>query len=439
MDDYTNTPPTYGGVTPLHLAAISGNLRAVTCLHGNGACVNLSTDLGDSPLFEACFEGHVGVVSYLVEEAGGDFDVCNQRGASCLMIAAYNDKPDVIKYVIDHSDVIDHVDKDWRNALFYAVASGRLDTVLYLVDQGVKVVPDYQRTNLLMEAVLQNQSEIVEYLAQYSHLVDLDVDELDQAGRNVLFYLMDHGTTEMLELLLTLGVSIEPANDGRTLLMSAALKGNDVLIRYLVEHADKLGLNLNEKDERGRNCLFYCITGSTTDMLEFLINNGVNVENTTDDVTLIMQAVAKNRPEMLVSLIHNVEELDYDVNSRDKDGWNALLYAAASGHLHLFKILAANGAQCHPAVDGRTVLMQAASKGDVSMLRYVLDYNQFFVVYLHQRDEDGWNALFYSIQGTSTPGGGDPKTKMNEHMWAEICSRMRHLRPQISKFSGGTL
>ena len=188
-----------------------------------------------------------------------------------------------------------------------------------------------------MEATLHGQEEIMRYLVNFNTLLGFEIDDLDDAGRNVLFYLVEHKNMDLLEFLLNCGVLIEPANDGRTLIMTAALKNNEVLIKYLVENADKLGLDINEKDGKGRNCLFYCITGSTIAIFQYLMTKGVPIQTGSDGVTLMMQAVAKNKADFLHHLIDNSEVYGLGIDTRDKDGWNAMLYAVASGHLHLFK------------------------------------------------------------------------------------------------------
>ena len=138
VDDTTNNPRGYGDVTALHLAALAGKVKMVTSLVTNGAGVNKQTTLGDTPLFEACFEGHLSVVKYLVE-VGADLSIPNNRKTTCLMIASYADNADVIKYLIQKNLDVNAVDIEGRNAMFYTAAGGRLDTLIFLFDNGCQV------------------------------------------------------------------------------------------------------------------------------------------------------------------------------------------------------------------------------------------------------------------------------------------------------------
>ena len=83
------------------------------------------------------------------------------------------------------------------------------------------------------------------------------------------------------------------------------------------------------------------------------------------------------------------------------------------------RVLSSHGAQCYPAEDGRTVVMQAAAKGDISLLRHILDNTNQHMVYVHQSDLDGWNALFYAVQGK----------RAHAFLPCRLCHRCRPLAP----------
>ena len=137
-------------------------------------------------------------------------------------------------------------------------------------------------------------------------------------------------------------------------------------------------------------------------MFDYLVNNGVKIEPSSDGITPLMQSVAKNKYDFTYHLLERKDDFlfsDIDVNAKDKDGWTPVLYAIAGGHLNVFELLASHGATFEPAADGRTILMQASAKGDISLLRYICHNSKDYKVYPNQKDIDGWNALFYTIQG----------------------------------------
>ncbi len=57
----------------------------------------------------------------------------------------------------------------------------------------------------------------------------------------------------------------------------------------LHDDRDELLLDLNEVDGKGRNALFYCITGSDVTMLDRLVAAGVKVAPSTEGITVLMQ------------------------------------------------------------------------------------------------------------------------------------------------------
>ena len=134
-----------------------------------------------------------------------------------------------------------------------------------------------------------------------------------------------------------------------------------------------------------------------------LLDHGANVDaKENDGITPLMQSVAKNKYEFTQHLLEKREDYlfsDIDIDARDKDGWSPVLYSIAGGHLAVFNLLMENGAQCLPAADGRTILMQAAAKGDIKLIRHIVEKSKEYRVYPNQRDLDGWNCLFYTIQG----------------------------------------
>ena len=65
--------------TPLHLAARSGDARAIAALADGGADPNARNEYGRTPLHHAAWEGHAAAVDAL-REAGADPDARDENG-----------------------------------------------------------------------------------------------------------------------------------------------------------------------------------------------------------------------------------------------------------------------------------------------------------------------------------------------------------------------
>ena len=61
------------------------------------------------------------------------------------MISSYADRPLVVKCLVEAGCPLNARDGQGRNALFYSVAAGKVDTLAYLLDQGAEVVTDRHR------------------------------------------------------------------------------------------------------------------------------------------------------------------------------------------------------------------------------------------------------------------------------------------------------
>ena len=331
------------------------------------------------------------------------------------MIATFADHVDVVKLLTESGNnraataaavrrrpkVVDAVDRNGRNVLFYAVSEGRLDTLLYLLDAGVRASPDRRRVNVLMEAAGHGHVELVRRIVAIRRSLDIRLDDDDESGWNALFYALNSPVESgVLALLIDAGVPIRRSADGRTLLMVAAIRNYAGVVEYLAENADRFGIDLPERDPLGRNALFYAVTGGDRAVVDALWAAGVPAEPSYAGVTVLMQAAAKQRRALLRHLCERATEFGVDVGALDANGWNVAMYATASGQLDLLETVTGYGAECRPsAVDGRTPLMQAAVDGDAAFLEYFLANYKEFGMGVDQLDFEGKNALHYTVQG----------------------------------------
>lgn len=89
------------GETPLHLAAIKGDVEAVNELLEQGADPNLKDNAGWTPLHEACNLGHLAVVKVLVTR-GALLNTPGYENDSPLHDAVRNGHADIVKLLLQH-------------------------------------------------------------------------------------------------------------------------------------------------------------------------------------------------------------------------------------------------------------------------------------------------------------------------------------------------
>ncbi|PQP98807.1 hypothetical protein Pyn_35571 [Prunus yedoensis var. nudiflora] len=133
------------GWTPLHYAALKGNLEATELLllgkHDGSASYMLDKS-GMSALHVAAFAGHEEVMEKLIRRHPDICDLVNHKGQTALHIAVLAGQETVVKYILKEPNlagIIHEKDQDGNTALHLAainqdykimkllVADGRLD------------------------------------------------------------------------------------------------------------------------------------------------------------------------------------------------------------------------------------------------------------------------------------------------------------------------
>lgn len=146
-------------VSPIWVAAVSGNLDIVKLLIDYGANVNSLSDTGSTPLRSVCFlckdddlshldeandsldlfntastsDKYMDIVKLLVEN-GADVAKPNFNGGTCLINSLHNYQ--LTQYILDHGADVNSSDHQSKTALHYAIQDGRLEVVKLLLSHG---------------------------------------------------------------------------------------------------------------------------------------------------------------------------------------------------------------------------------------------------------------------------------------------------------------
>lgn len=164
-----------------------------------------------------------------------------------------------------------------------------------MLDMGVQIEADVDGMTILMEAAYEGHLDMVKYLV--THAIDLRIglNHQDNVHRNALFYAFESSQLSVIQYLIAVGVSLVPADHDKNVLMCACLKGNMAVIEYCLNNLDRLPFKLNDLDDKGRNVLFYAVTGGSSQVLELLITAGAKVQVSPDGINLLMQAAGKKQ------------------------------------------------------------------------------------------------------------------------------------------------
>ncbi|KAK2849669.1 hypothetical protein Q7C36_008452 [Tachysurus vachellii] len=169
------------GETPLHLAAIKGDVETTRELLEQGADPNLKDHAGWTPLHEACNLGHVGVVELLLQQ-GALINTPGYENDSPLHDAVRNGHAAVAKLLLHHGASITVLNIFGLRPVDYA-ATAEMREVLSLVPEALHAVttPVSSPANLLKSPALMKKDVHVTLIG--SKLTAAQQNQLTKAAR----------------------------------------------------------------------------------------------------------------------------------------------------------------------------------------------------------------------------------------------------------------
>ncbi len=134
-----------------------------------------------------------------------------------------------------------------------------------------------------------------------------------------------------------------------------------------VKNAIMSGANVNAKDSDNMTILMFAVAEGRIDMAKLLLQNGADVNAANDDgMTALMGTATLGYTEMAELLLRNGAH----ANAKDEDGMTALMFAASEGHKDTAELLLQNGADVNAKDnDGWTALMFTEDWDTAQLLR----------------------------------------------------------------------
>lgn len=243
----------YKYLESIGLSAKVKTKKGVTPLH------NLASSSIDTKIFD-----------YFIEK-GVDPNTVDNEGNTALLTAAARNKIEAVKYFADKADNIDHADKDGRTALAVAVQSNSGEVVSYLISKGA------------------------------------DVNIKDSKGNNLASYLfasrgIPRDFDAKVASLKNNGFNFKQLQGDNSSVWHLAVSKNNL---GLLKKVSAFGADVNGKDTNGNTPLHYAaMTTDNADILRYLINNGADLQSTTEfgetayDLASENELLAKNKVDL---------------------------------------------------------------------------------------------------------------------------------------------
>ena len=252
------------------------------------------------------------------------------------------------------------------------IQENKLDDIISKLDANPGLI-NYQigdnETCLLQQAILLKKPHIVELFIEKGADINKIIRQIAPLGVAALY-----NCIECVELLLLHGADVN-VNDifGRTPLSIASLKNHIDILKLLLEY----NANIESEDHDGKTALMYAVAGGFEDCVSILLDNGAKIEATDlfnwtplfygieygapiQITELLLKRGAKvnifsilnNTPLQIACKRRNVEFVkklfEYGakqtINTQDKYGTTALMFATANNNFEIVKFLLENGA-----------------------------------------------------------------------------------------------
>ena len=194
----------------------------------------------------------------------------------------------------------------------------------------------------------------------------------------------DHCNTDSLDIYKLVKLGVEENDKLYDDFWNAVNEGNVDQVNKMI----KLGLDINKPDDDGTTPLLVATIYDHLNVVEALLNEGVNMETVDDEMkkTALYWAAEKGHLDILVALI----EKGANVNHADDFKSTPLLMAAEEGHVDVVRALIDSGANIDNADNyDTTPLISAAQFGNTEVVRVLVDAG----ANIEHTNKDGKTAL----------------------------------------------
>lgn len=315
------------------------------------AIENASTD----PVYMAINSGAPNeAIKYLLDQPGVDLKRTVHEGRIYLHVAASKGNAEITDYLIKKGSDVYFLDANKQTALTFSGFAGSLTLPVLevFVKNGVDVNRKYEAKDGANLFLLTIGNDADFSLTDYMVSKGVSVFSTDNKGNNAFYYAVKMGNIDLLKKLLSLGVKTKDED-----LLSAA-QGTFRSVNKLETYqflVDELQLNPLYSNDNKQNVLHYILKKQApSDVIAYFVNKGVDVNQTDGDGNIpFIQAAGVKDLATVTLLLSKVK----DLNTINRNGETALMYAARSSNADVVSFLIGKGAKTTVLdVEGNTII-----------------------------------------------------------------------------------
>lgn len=340
------------GYTLLAYACVSENVPLMELiLKFEGNLLNQPTLDDRTPLMICIDEGFLSGIEFLLKQHGLQRNLADQHGNTAIhhacMCTNASIRTNILETLLnDQHGLFDYEKRNGQvmDPFMMCTVNQSVDLCRLLISKNVCLTrkDPYSRQSLHLACQFGNY-ELVSLITE--HLSSADLNEVDCHHRNALFYAIDHGNEQIVNLLIEKNIQIQIQDRiGDTPLHIAVQHPTNAfeLTNSILKHPH--GKNLvNVPAADGTKPLHLAATSKQPEVINLLLKNGVDVKAVDNEHHTALHLACKSG--CLKSVFYLIEFGGLDVNELDCYRQSPIFYAYSTNNLLLVQYLLSCGAR----------------------------------------------------------------------------------------------
>ncbi|MBP5426384.1 MAG: ankyrin repeat domain-containing protein [Clostridiales bacterium] len=367
------------GDTPVILAIKTGNIELVKYLVSSGANINSQNNYSKSPLIFAIESQNLSFIKELID-MGADVNTSYNNGTTPLMLATTKKDLALVKYFIKMGSNINAKNDTGTCALSIAIEQQDMPIINYLLSCNINT-DIYHNSTLLHIAIKKKNLALTNCFVKYFIKEELSINKVDKNGNTPLLLackLKDSASKEdsaiMKKIIDTLignnaKVNIENSFGETPLTTAIESKDLDLVVKLI-----RAGAIINPNKPKLKLPLICAFKTKNTDIIKTLINNKakINIETSTGESPLTA-AIESEDFDLVVELI----SAGAIVNPENSKSKSPLMCAFKTKNIDIIRCLIDNDAFLNKEyiIDNErtTPLIEAVKIGNFNLVEELIN------------------------------------------------------------------